>query len=96
MTDVDPELLPEHPVLELRAVATDNALGVMAGETLAYRCRECGAADEDCFEIIHEDDCRLAGETAPTAYADRPTSFDARQRAKQHGDVDLAADGGHE
>lgn len=91
MTDVTPELLPEHPILELRATETRNDLGIMAGEVLAYRCRECGASDEDVVEIIHEGDCRLSGRTAPTAYADRVTSFDGAAERR-----DVATDGGPE
>jgi hypothetical protein len=71
--NVTAELLPEHPILALVAAETDRTLGIHNGETIAFRCVECGAADEDCMEIIHEDGCGLATHTAPTAYADRPT-----------------------
>jgi hypothetical protein len=71
MTDITRELLPEHPIAALRATETDHAAGIHNGEILAFRCLECGAADEDVAEIIHEGDCQLVGQTKPTAYADR-------------------------
>ena len=71
MGDVDAELLPDHPIDMLRASETDQAAGYVRGECLSYRCRECGAADEDVAEIIHEEDCSLAGATYPTAYNQR-------------------------
>jgi len=71
MTDVDLELLPDHPIDMLRATETDHEAGVVRGECLGYRCRACGAVDEDVAEIIHEEDCPLAGATYPTGYEQR-------------------------
>jgi len=90
---VTAELLPEHPILMLRAAETDTTMGIHHGEVLAHRCIECGAADEDVREIIHEGDCDLEGKTAPTAYSNRreadafPDSEFKRER--------LVADGGN-
>lgn len=69
--NVTPELLPEHPIDRLVASTTDHEAGIHRGEVVAYRCRECGVADEDCMELIHEDGCQLRGRTEPTAYANR-------------------------
>lgn len=69
--DVSTELLEDHPILALRATETDTTLGVHRGAILAYRCAKCGCADEDVFEIVHDEDCPLSGETAPTAYENR-------------------------
>lgn len=92
MTDVTPELLADHPILELRANETRNDLGLMAGEVIAYKCLECRNVDETLSEIVHEEDCRLAGQTKPTAYADRPTSFEADAHSCDCGRI--ATDGG--
>lgn len=87
--DVTTELLPEHPIRMLRATETDSPAGIHNGEILAYRCEECGAADEDVMEIIHDEDCLLAGQTAPTSYADR-----RRDVASVPGREPVRADGG--
>jgi hypothetical protein len=69
--DVTRELLPEHSIEAMIATENDATKGIHNGETLAYRCLECGVADENAFEMIYEEDCRLQGQTAPTAYDDR-------------------------
>lgn len=71
--NVTAELLLEHPILELNSSETNKRLGVVKGEVLGYRCIECGVADEDVFEMVHENGCTLEHETQPTEYADRPT-----------------------
>lgn len=55
-----PELDPEHPVTVVRSAETDDSNGVHNGEPLAFRCR-CGNLDEDLFEVVHDEDCALAG-----------------------------------
>lgn len=71
MTDVTAELLPDHPILKLVSTTTNRTWGIVNGEVLGYRCVECGVADEDVRELIHENGCTLRGETAPHDYADR-------------------------
>lgn len=71
MTDVTAELLPDHPILVLKATQTNRDAGIYNGETLGYRCVECGCMDEDVREIVHEGGCSLAGQTAPHDYAGR-------------------------
>lgn len=99
---VTTELLPEHPVQMLRAAETDHSVGLHHGEVIAFRCVECSAVDETLAEIVHDEDCRLAGQTRPTAYADRIESFEIPTPADDDGpatdDADpdrwLATDGG--
>jgi hypothetical protein len=91
VTEVTAELLPKHPIMMLRAVETDNDLGIMEGEVLSFRCVECDASATDCFEILHENGCQLAGQTAPTTDADRPAWFGAHVSCPS---PDLAAVGG--
>lgn len=69
--NVDRELLEDHPIEMLRADETDRSKGIHRGECLGFLCLECRNVDEDVTEIIHEEDCSLAGKTAPTGYADR-------------------------
>lgn len=88
--DVDPELLPDHPIDMLTASGTDQAAGYVRGECLGYRCRECGAVDEDVAEVVHEEDCSLAGVTYPTGYDQRLN--DDNGRTPTAGEV--RADGG--
>jgi hypothetical protein len=69
--EVDRELLEDHPIEMLRASETDPDKGIHHGECLGFLCLECRNVDEDITEIIHEEDCSLAGQTAPTGYANR-------------------------
>lgn len=94
MTRVTPELLPNHPIIILRAAETNNDLGIMAGEVIAYKCLECRNVDETLSQIVHQEDCRLAGQTKPTAYADRPQSFEADAHACDCDPGRVATDGG--
>jgi len=87
--DVDHELLPEHPIEMLIATKTHPEKGIHNGEPLGFRCLDCGNMDEDVREIIHEEDCELAGETQPTAYADRRLG-----RLDEWADRSIRADGG--
>jgi hypothetical protein len=89
VTEVTAELLPKHPIMMLRAVETNNDLGIMAGEVLSFRCVECDESATDCFEIPHENGCQLEGQTAPTTDADRPPSVDAHPPR-----IGLVTDGG--
>jgi len=41
-----------------------------AGETVGYRCSECGQADESRDQIWHDDDCELAGDHGRSHYDD--------------------------
>lgn len=55
-----PELSADHPITMIRAAQTDDTDGVHNGEVLAFRC-ECGNADEDVLEVVHDEACPLAG-----------------------------------
>ena len=91
MTDITRELLPDHPIAALKATQTDHTVGIHNGEVLGFLCLECKNMDEDVSEIIHEEDCQLAGETAPTAYADR---LDGPLPPHEAASADFVADGG--
>lgn len=71
------------------ATETSPGKGIYNGETLGFLCLECKNMDEDVGEIIHENDCSLAGATEPTAYEDRLSGplFDEATQS-------LRADGG--
>lgn len=60
--DVDAGPTPEfdraHPITVIIAAETEGA-GAHNGEVIAFRC-ECGNADEDVFEIVHDERCDLA------------------------------------
>lgn len=101
MTDVTAELLPDHPIAKLVATTTNTEWGIHNGEVVAYRCVECGVADEDVRELVHERGCTLAGETAPHGYEGRRETaafpeHDADDTAEAGADPDrwLATDGG--
>ena len=46
------------------------------GETLAFRCGECGNSDETLVEIRHDEDCSLAGRFGPMAAPGRAARTD--------------------
>ncbi|WP_089650132.1 hypothetical protein [Halobacterium hubeiense] len=61
-----PELQPDHPVTIVEYGETEGRLGegevgFHEGEVVAFLC-ECGASDEDLFEIVHDECCELAGQ----------------------------------
>lgn len=56
-----PELDRDHRIDIITAGWTDPAEDVHNGEAIAFRCGECGNADESLFEIRHDEDCSLAG-----------------------------------
>lgn len=91
MDDVTSEILPKHPILKIEATTTLREWGIYNGEQLTYICLECKQSDETVTEIIHDEDCRLAGASKPTAYADRIQSFD---EAAPCPNCDVATDGG--
>jgi|GEM_PF-6432355 len=70
--EVSAELLPDHPIAVITADTTHPEWGVHKGEPIGFLCVECKNMDEDVAEIIHEEDCSLAGKSKPTAYANRP------------------------
>jgi hypothetical protein len=57
-----PELDPTHPITVVEFADTEGRNGLLAGEVLAFHCGECGNADEDLFEIVHDEVCGLAGQ----------------------------------
>jgi len=55
-----PELQADHPVTMVKAGETDCSEGIHNGEVIAFRC-QCGNADEDLFELVHDESCELSG-----------------------------------
>lgn len=70
--------LPDAPLTRLAAAESDAAASVVAGETLAYRCDECGRCDETVGQIWHAEDCPLAGEGGRQLYDDLERGHDRR------------------
>lgn len=58
-TGETPEFLPENPIWAVTAGETDPADGVYNGTVVAFKCA-CGNADDDFFEIVHDEGCALA------------------------------------
>jgi len=55
-----PELSPDHEIVMVRSAETDTSVGVSRGDVILFICAECGNADEDLFEIVHDETCSLA------------------------------------
>ena len=60
-----PELDPANPITVVSYDQTEGRGGLREGEVIAFVC-ECGNADEDLFEIVHDEACPLAGRHHPT------------------------------
>ena len=62
--DVDgrptPELQDDHPVTVVKYAETEGRGGLCQDEVVAFICN-CGNADEDLFELVHDEGCDLAG-----------------------------------
>lgn len=56
-----PELSPDHEIVMVRSAETDTSVGVSRGDVILFICAECGNADEDLFEVVHDESCSLAG-----------------------------------
>lgn len=70
---VDAESLPGEISVEiLRSQDNCPIGGIHAGEIVGFHCQVCGAVDETLRQIIHEDDCPLAGEHGRDLYDDLP------------------------
>lgn len=54
-----PEFDEEHEIIIIEAAETEGRGGLCEGEVLAFLC-ECGNADEDAFEIVHDERCELS------------------------------------
>lgn len=92
MTRVVPaELQEDMPIVILKAGETCHEFQFVRGEPIAFMCLECRNIDETLSEIIHEEDCQLAGETKPTAYGDRLNEVDDPHHRC---DCAVATDGG--
>jgi DNA-directed RNA polymerase subunit RPC12/RpoP len=68
LDDRSVELLPQHPIAMVMAADYNAQEGVGENVPVAYRCEECGNADESVFEIVHDETCSLAR----TALQDQP------------------------
>lgn len=56
-----PELTDDHPITVYYAGFSDRDGRVKNGHVVAFRCDKCGNADEDLFEIVHDENCDLSG-----------------------------------
>lgn len=56
-----PELDSRHPINVIVMGETEGRGGLHEGEVLGFECGMCGNADENCFEIVHDETCDLAG-----------------------------------
>lgn len=78
-----PELQPDHPVTIVEYGETegrpDGEMGFHEGEVVAFVC-ECGASDEDLFEIVHDECCELAGQHGRQTSAEEFTASPASPR----------------
>lgn len=75
--------LPDVPIDAL--VVTDAAADqpVHEGETIGYRCEECGAGDETLKQIDHELECPLRGEQGELVDTDVPQWVEAEAAAPE-------------
>ena len=64
--------LPSVAVEELIATTDVDGLRIHEGETLAFRCRKCGHADETLGQLVHQETCDLAGEHGRELYETLP------------------------
>jgi bacterioferritin-associated ferredoxin len=71
-----PELSRDHRIDIIEAAWTDRTDDVHNGESLAFRCGECGNSDETLVEIRHDEDCSLAGRFGPMAAPGRAARTD--------------------
>lgn len=54
-----PEFNPEHKLTVIKAAESSGRDRPCENEVVAFRC-SCGNADEDLFEIVHDEACALA------------------------------------
>lgn len=59
--DGSPEFDPNNEFIVIESAETEGRGGLCEGEVLGFVCT-CGNADEDLFEIIHDEACPLAGQ----------------------------------
>lgn len=64
--------LPSGVIEEIVAAEDAPDLGIERGETLICRCRKCAQADETKKQIVHREDCDLAGEHGRALYDTLP------------------------
>jgi len=57
-----PEFRPDTNIAIVRPAETDPSVGLHNGEALLFMCLECGNADEDLFELVHDIACPMADE----------------------------------
>jgi len=55
-----PEFDPANEFYVIESAETEGRGGLCKGEVLGFVCT-CGNADEDLFEIVHDESCALAG-----------------------------------
>lgn len=86
---VEPLPLPDSRVVAMRAASSDPLAGITAGEVLGYYCADCCQCDETLTQIVHGDDCPLAGEHGRAVYGDDLAipSFDHDSRGELRPDT---------
>jgi hypothetical protein len=55
-----PELDPDIPITVVKMATNQGRRERTKGEVVSFLCR-CGSLDEDLFEVVHDEDCPLAG-----------------------------------
>jgi len=89
MIHVRPHELEGTPIVGLVALSSHRALSVIAGETIGYYCLKCSQSDETLEEIIHNEDCPLAGDHGRSCYGkspveEGPITHDSRGELQRH------------
>jgi len=61
-----PEFNPDIPITVIKMAETEGRGRLHKGEVVSFLC-ECGSLDEDLFEVVHDEDCPLAGQHGRSA-----------------------------
>lgn len=59
--DIEPVQIDDTVVYGLRALESRYELDIYKGEMLGFWCSECQQSDETLEQIVHSEDCHLAG-----------------------------------
>ena len=65
---VTPEPLKGSAMVALVAMETRPMLDIYEGEVLGYWCAQCAQSDETLEQVIHREDCTLAGRHGRRVY----------------------------
>lgn len=69
---------PEHAFTIIRSNETDRSAEIYNGIVVAFRCEFCGNSDETLGEVVHDENCPLAGEEGMTCADVLETRREAR------------------